>query len=123
MQPNRIRADEADRDSRTRTTTQTPELRVGCSGWQYRHWRGNFYPDELAQSRWFSHGTKKYGGRYYEARLGSWAEWLAVRHTDGMDVFAYFNHDTGGHAPRDAVRLRQALDERLGTGTPVRRTS
>lgn len=30
-------------------------LRIGCSGWQYRHWRGNFYPDELPESRWFEH--------------------------------------------------------------------
>jgi uncharacterized protein YecE (DUF72 family) len=26
-------------------------------------------------------------------------------------VFAYFNNDTGGHAPRDAVRLRQKISE------------
>jgi uncharacterized protein YecE (DUF72 family) len=25
---------------------------VGTSGWQYASWRGPFYPDELAQSRW-----------------------------------------------------------------------
>jgi uncharacterized protein YecE (DUF72 family) len=24
-------------------------------------------------------------------------------------VFAYFNNDSGGHAPRDAVRLRQKI--------------
>src|SRR5581483_2683797 len=27
-------------------------FRVGCSGWQYRHWRGDFYPADLPQSRW-----------------------------------------------------------------------
>ena len=30
-------------------------VRVGCSGWQYKHWRGNFYPDDLPQKRWFDH--------------------------------------------------------------------
>jgi uncharacterized protein YecE (DUF72 family) len=25
------------------------ELRVGCSGWLYRHWRGDFYPKGLRQ--------------------------------------------------------------------------
>ena len=30
-------------------------IRVGCSGWQYKHWRGNFYPDDLPQKRWFDH--------------------------------------------------------------------
>jgi uncharacterized protein YecE (DUF72 family) len=61
----------------------------------------------------FHHGTKRYGGRYPDARLESWAEWLADRARSGMEVFAYFNNDTGGHAPRDAVRLRQRLLDRL----------
>ena len=34
---------------------RTKVVRVGCSGWQYRHWRGDFYPAELPQSRWFAH--------------------------------------------------------------------
>jgi uncharacterized protein YecE (DUF72 family) len=29
--------------------------RVGCSGWQYKHWRGDFYPADLPQARWFEH--------------------------------------------------------------------
>jgi len=29
-------------------------IRVGCSGWNYKHWRGLFYPDGLAQRRWFA---------------------------------------------------------------------
>ena len=31
------------------------QVHVGCSGWQYRHWRGDFYPAELPQTRWFAH--------------------------------------------------------------------
>lgn len=31
-----------------------PEIRIGCSGWNYRHWRGNFYPEELSVKRWFA---------------------------------------------------------------------
>jgi uncharacterized protein YecE (DUF72 family) len=45
--------------------------------------------------------------------LDEWADWLAERAADGRDVFAYFNNDTGGHAPRDAVRLRDRLHVRL----------
>lgn len=29
-------------------------MRVGCSGWIYRHWRGLFYPEKLAVKRWFA---------------------------------------------------------------------
>jgi uncharacterized protein YecE (DUF72 family) len=241
-----------------------PTVRVGCSGWQYRHWRGNFYPDELPPSRWFDHyasrfdsvevnntfyrlpeaavfaawgrraparfifavkasrflthmkklkdpaepldrlfsrarhlgrtlgpilyqlpprwpvnvdrlaaflkalpprrrhaiefrdpswyrddvfallekrgvalclhdmqgsasgkadigpfvyvrfhGTTKYGGRYDDRTLEAWAEWLAEQARE-RPVYAYFNNDTGGHAPRDAARLRKAIHEACG---------
>jgi uncharacterized protein YecE (DUF72 family) len=29
-------------------------IRIGCSGWIYRHWRGRFYPDKLAVKNWFA---------------------------------------------------------------------
>jgi uncharacterized protein YecE (DUF72 family) len=71
----------------------------------------------------FHHGTKKYGGRYSDARLDEWTDWLTARHEEGLDVFAYFNNDTGGHAPRDAVRLRHRIHQRFGMEVPLRRTS
>ena len=55
------------------------------------------------------HGTTRYGGAYGDDDLDGWAEWLRAEHDAGHDVFAYFNNDIGGHAPRDARRLRQRL--------------
>jgi uncharacterized protein YecE (DUF72 family) len=60
-------------------------------------------------------GTQKYGGRYEDRRLDDWAEWLAECARKGLPIFAYFNNDTGGHAPRDAVRLRDRIMARLQT--------
>jgi uncharacterized protein YecE (DUF72 family) len=37
------------------STRSTGSLRVGCSGWSYRDWRGVIYPAELPQRRWFEH--------------------------------------------------------------------
>lgn len=31
------------------------DIRVGCSGWIYRHWRGAFYPEKLPVKRWFAY--------------------------------------------------------------------
>ena len=31
------------------------ELRVGTSGWQYKHWKGRFYPKDLPTSKWLDH--------------------------------------------------------------------
>ncbi len=36
-------------------THSTPAaIRIGCSGWNYRHWRGAFYPEKLPVKRWFA---------------------------------------------------------------------
>jgi len=61
----------------------------------------------------FHFGEHKYGGAYDEDRLDDWSEWLTARAASGLDVYAYFNNDIGGHAPRDAIRLRQRVERRL----------
>jgi len=62
------------------------------------------------------HGPEKYSGRYADGMLDDWAEWLAERARKQVPVYAYFNNDTGGHAPRDAARMREAITARLPTG-------
>jgi uncharacterized protein YecE (DUF72 family) len=56
------------------------------------------------------HGTEKYGGRYADDTLARWAVWLGDQRARGHAVYAYFNNDRGGHAPRDADRLRARLE-------------
>ncbi|MEJ6979582.1 DUF72 domain-containing protein [Pedobacter sp. P351] len=29
--------------------------RIGCSGFHYKHWKGTFYPEDLAHRKWFNH--------------------------------------------------------------------
>ena len=37
-------------------------IRIGCSGWNYRHWRaGVFYPDGLPAGRWLEHYASRFG--------------------------------------------------------------
>ena len=31
-----------------------PKVRIVCSGWVYPHWRGRFYPQDLATKHWFA---------------------------------------------------------------------
>ncbi|MFD1611369.1 DUF72 domain-containing protein [Sphingomonas tabacisoli] len=35
-------------------------IRIGCSGWNYRHWRGAFYPEGLPVKRWFEHYARHF---------------------------------------------------------------
>jgi uncharacterized protein YecE (DUF72 family) len=37
-----------------------PQLRIGCSGYQYDHWRGVFYPAELPKRLWFEHYARHF---------------------------------------------------------------
>ena len=37
-----------------------PSVRVGCSGWQYKHWRGAFYPVDLPASQWFAYYASQF---------------------------------------------------------------
>ena len=39
----------------------TAPIHIGCSGWQYRHWRGAFYPERLPVNRWFGHYAETFG--------------------------------------------------------------
>ena len=32
-----------------------PELRIGCSGFSYQHWRGMFYPEDVGERRWLAY--------------------------------------------------------------------
>jgi uncharacterized protein YecE (DUF72 family) len=41
------------------------ELFIGCSRFSYRHWRGQFYPEDLPQKEWFAH----YGAAFTTVEL------------------------------------------------------
>src|SRR5687767_9207667 len=32
----------------------SPQLRIGCSGWNYASWRGRFYPADMPASKWLA---------------------------------------------------------------------
>ena len=36
------------------------QVRIGTSGWIYRHWRGVFYPPDLPTSAWFAHYARRF---------------------------------------------------------------
>jgi hypothetical protein len=45
---------------------------VGCSGWFYWHWKGQFYPAELPTNKWFMHYAKKFKTVELNAPFYSW---------------------------------------------------
>jgi uncharacterized protein YecE (DUF72 family) len=55
------------------------------------------------------HGGSEKGGGYPLSALKEWAEILSSWNHNGLDVFVYFNNDTGGHAFRNAKTLKEML--------------
>lgn len=41
-------------------TVVPPPVRIGCSGWIYKHWRGLFYPETLPVKRWFDYYASEF---------------------------------------------------------------
>jgi len=59
------------------------EVRIGTSGWEYRHWAGRFYPKALPRDRWFefyadAFDTVELNNPFYRLPtaeiFGGWAE-------------------------------------------------
>ena len=59
------------------------DVRIGVSGWRYRHWRGSFYPPKLAQRRELEFCAERFrsvelnGSFYSLQRPASFARWAA----------------------------------------------
>jgi uncharacterized protein YecE (DUF72 family) len=58
-------------------------IRVGCSGWVYRHWRSRFYPAALPSTRWLEHYARQFNcvetnGTFYRLpEAHTFADWAA----------------------------------------------
>lgn len=71
------------------STQTTGRVFVGTSGWEYRHWRGTFYPRELPQDRWLEHyaatfGTVELNNSFYRLPEGAVFRGWARRVPDGF---------------------------------------
>lgn len=96
---------------------------VGCSGWNYKDWRGIVYPEQLPQRRWFAHyatlfDTVEINNTFYRLPTASTTEAWAAQAPPGF-VYAVKLGQFGSHRMklRDAQRwLPNHLDrvERLG---------
>jgi uncharacterized protein YecE (DUF72 family) len=64
----------------------------------------------------FHSGSRGVGGNYSETELVEWAERIRSWRRSG-DVYAYFNNDWNGHAPRNARKLATLLDPSTNRGS------
>jgi uncharacterized protein YecE (DUF72 family) len=102
-------------------------LLIGTSGWQYKDWRGPFYPQHLPQRLWLEHYTQHFptvevnNAFYRLPERGTFAQWHD-RTPEGFVVAVkmsrYLTHIKRLNEPAEPVRRflsrAEALGDRLG---------
>jgi uncharacterized protein YecE (DUF72 family) len=102
-------------------------IRIGCSGWQYRHWRGDFYPDDLPQRSWLEYYARQFdtvevNNSFYrlppEGLLSSWRDRVPARFLFAVKASRYLTHMKKLKDPADPLdrifsRARE-LERKLG---------
>jgi uncharacterized protein YecE (DUF72 family) len=84
-----------------RRRRQPVEVRVGCSGWNYRDWRGPVYPRALRTQDWFAHyatlfDTVELNNTFYRLPSPATMEHWARQAPDGF-VYAVKLGQFGSH--------------------------
>ena len=94
-------------------------VHIGCSGWNYRDWRGLVYPQGLSQSRWLEHyatmfDTVEVNATFYRLptreTVAHWVEATPERFVFSIKASRYLTHIKrlsrvgGDGSPRGAAR-------------------
>ena len=99
-------------------------LLIGTSGWQYRDWRGTFYPDALAQARWLEHyarhfATVEVNNAFYRlpeaSTFRSWAERTPADFVVAVKASRYLTHVRRLREAREPVHRFVERAGHLGT--------
>jgi uncharacterized protein YecE (DUF72 family) len=76
-------------------------VQIGCSGWNYRDWRGRFYPPDVPASRWLQHyarvfETVEVNSTFYrlasEAAVERWVEQTPPGFIFSLKASRYLTH-------------------------------
>ncbi|HVU75119.1 MAG TPA: DUF72 domain-containing protein [Mycobacteriales bacterium] len=87
-------------------------VRVGTSGWQYKDWRGRFYPQRLAQVRWLDHyvstfDTVEVNATFYRlpnvSAVQRWADALPPGFVMTVKASRYLTHIKRLREPQEPV--------------------
>ena len=98
-------------------------VRIGCSGWQYRHWRGRFYPEALPASHWLEYyaahfDTVEINNSFYRlpdaATFAGWRRRVPSQFLYAVKASRYLTHMKKLKDPDPAVSRLFSRARRLG---------
>jgi uncharacterized protein YecE (DUF72 family) len=98
-------------------------LRIGTSGWVYKHWQGLFYPPELRPAEWFGHfarhfDTVEINNSFYrlpsEAAFDAWREQAPPGFMYAVKASRFLTHFKKLKEPQAPLTLFFERASRLG---------
>lgn len=98
-------------------------IRVGTSGWQYRDWRGRFYPEKLAQREWLAYFSARFptvevNNSFYrlpkEEIFERWGRESAPGFVVTVKASRYITHIRRLREAQDSVELFWSRARRVG---------
>ena len=99
------------------------QIRIGCSGWQYQHWRGRFYPHDLPQERWLEFYAQRFdtvelNASFYRlpaaATFAGWARRLPPSFLMAVKASRYLTHVKRLREPGEPLERLWSHAARLG---------
>jgi len=96
-------------------------IRIGCSGWQYRDWRGRFYQRDLPANRWLEFYAERFdtvelNASFYRlqpaATYRAWKRRLPPKFVMAVKASRYLTHTQRLRDPSEPLaRLWRRVDE------------
>lgn len=100
-------------------------VRIGCSGWNYKHWRESVYPKDVPASRWLEHyatlfDTVEVNATFYRLpkreTVIAWMEAVPDEFVFAIKSSRYLTHIKRLRGLRDGIaRFTERLEPLLGT--------
>ena len=98
-------------------------IRIGTSGWEYRHWRGRFYPHELSRDRWLEFYSARFdtvelNASFYRlpalATFDGWARRAPPGFRFAVKASRYLTHVRRLRDPEEPLERLWSRARRLG---------
>lgn len=103
--------------------SRSARVRIGTSGWIYRHWRGNFYPPDLPVRSWFAYyarhfDTVEINNSFYrlpsEATFVAWRRQAPPHFLYAVKASRFLTHMKKLKDPEEPLRLLLGRARQLG---------
>lgn len=102
------------------------DIHIGTSGWNYEHWEGPFYPEDLSKSEWLNHyqgqfNTVEVNNTFYNLpdpeTLEEWKNGVSDNFTFAAKANRYITHMKKLNEPEESLekmfRVFDAFGEKL----------